>query len=86
MLLFAAGEILEGEIDGNKVNASDLHIPQFLQHFKDLKFCLKHLCREAIRKQLIILDPHAHMFSRIPQLGLPTVLSKYLLYHVSLDE
>ena len=86
MLLFAAGEILEGEIDGNEVNTSHLQIPEFLQHFKNLKFCLKHLCREAIRKHLINLAPHTHLFGRIPLLGLPTVLSKYVLYYVSLDE
>ena len=32
MLLFAAGEILEGEIGGTKVNTSDLQIPKCLQH------------------------------------------------------
>ena len=84
MLLFAAGEILEGEIAGCKVNASAVVIPEFLRR-KELKFCLKHLCREAIRKHLINLDPHTHLFGRIPQLRLPSSLSKYLLYYLSLD-
>ena len=83
MLLFAAGEILEGEIAGCKVNASAVVIPEFLLH-QDLKFGLKHLCREAIRKHLIHLDPHTHLFGRIPQLQLPPALSKYL-YYLSLD-
>ena len=65
MLLFAAGEILEGEIGGTKVNTSGLQIPKCLQH-KELKFCLKHLCREAIRKHRINQDPHTHLFGRIP--------------------
>ena len=82
MLLYAAGEILEGEIAGIKVDASDVMIPEFLQH-KELS--LKHMCREAIRKQLLLLAPHTHLFGRILQLGLPQVLSKYLLYCFSLD-
>ena len=84
MLLFAAGEILEGEIDGNKIDASDVVIPEFLQQ-KDLKFCLKHMCREVIRDHVINLDPHTHLFGRIALLRLPPVLSKYLLYCLSLD-
>ena len=84
MLLFASGEILEGEIDGCKVNISDLQIPKCLQH-KDLKFCLNHLCRQALRKHLIHLDPHTHLFWRILQLQLPPALCKYLLYYLSLD-
>lgn len=52
----------------------------------DLSIFLKHLCRDAIRKHLIELDPHQHLFGRIPQLGLPSLLTRYLLYNVSLDE
>ena len=77
MLLFASGELLDGEIAGCKVNASAVVIPEFLRH--------KHLCREAIREHLIHLDPHTHLFGRIPQLQLPSVLSKYLLCYLSLD-
>ena len=33
---------------------------------------LKHICREAIRKHLLNLDPHTHLFGRVPRLGLPT--------------
>ena len=46
---------------------------------------LKHLCREAIRKHLLELDEHISLFQRIPKLGLPSLLAKYLLYHLSLD-
>ena len=49
------------------------------------KFSLQHLCREAIRKHLLELDPHAHLFSRVPKLGLPKSLTEYLLYYKSLD-
>ena len=84
VLLFAAGEILDGEIAGCKVNTSTVVIPEFLRH-KELKFCLKHLSRQAIRKHLIHLDPHTHLFWRIPHLQLPSALCKYLLYYLSLD-
>ena len=74
MLLFAAGEIL----DKNKSLT-----PNCL-HFNSLN--LKHLCREAIRKRLIQLIPKEHLFSRIPQLGLPASLTSYLLYYTSLND
>ena len=76
-LLFAAGETLE--------NADDREIPDCLR-FDDLQLQLKHICREAIRKHLLKLDPHQHLFSMIPKLGLPSALMNYLLYGESLDE
>ena len=54
--------------------------------FEDLRFNLKHLCREAIRKHLLLLDPHEHLFGRVPQLGLPKLLREYLLFRMSLSE
>ena len=89
MLLFAAGET----IDGTTVEQGDYYgnskvqvpIPEFLLH-EDLRFCLKHLCREAIRKHLLDLDPQTHLFGRVPRLGLPAVLQEYLLYDMSLND
>ena len=70
-LLFAAGESTVSEIE-------DLFkCPAFEKG-------LKHMCREVIRKHLLELDEH-NLFHRIPKLGLPSLLTKYLLYHVSLD-
>ena len=40
----------------------------------------------AIRKHLLKLDPHTHLFSRVPQLGLPSLLTEYLLYGASLED
>ena len=77
MLLYAAGETLEGT-DVDK-------IPEELK-FEEEKLELKHICREAIRKHLLKLDPHQHLFSRIPKLGLPSALSNYLLFNILLDE
>ena len=77
MLLYAAGETLEGT-DVEK-------IPEELM-FEEEKLQLKHMCREAIRKHLLKLDPHQHLFVRIPRLGLPSALNKYLLFNQSLDD
>ena len=76
MLLYAAGETLD--------SLNDARIPEFLKQ-QQIQRKLKHLCREAIRKHLLHLDPHTHLFSRIPQLQLPSPITRYLLYYVSLD-
>ena len=72
ILLYAAGEYLPPQHD---------EILDILNH--EIK--LKHLCREAIRKRLLALDPHLHLFNRIPQLNLPSSITAYLLYYESLD-
>ena len=73
-------------VAGEKIHPSKLAltIPGFLQ-LDELRLCLKHLCREAIRKHLIDIDPHEHLFGRIPRLGLPDSISSYLLYDISLE-
>ena len=84
-LLFAAGEtapetVKKRWIQPDKpINISD-YLPQI-----NIKFDLKHLCREAIRKHLLDLDRHTNLFDRMPRLGLPTSLAEYLLYYMSLD-
>ena len=85
MLLYAAGETLDGPTDF-LVSGGVIHI-SIPQYFKQLKenLDLKHLCREAIRKHLIDVDPHENLFRRIPQLGLPSIVTEYLLYNCSLD-
>ena len=52
----------------------------------DLSTGLKDLCRHAIRKHLLKLNPHQHLLDRIPRLGLPSLLTRYLMYGVSVDE
>ena len=78
LLLFAAGETLDGPINAKKV-------PDCLK-FDDLQLVLKHICREAIRKHLLALDPHTHLSGRVPRLGLPSSLNRYLLYNTSMDD
>ena len=70
-LMFGAGEMFERS---------------FVGQFVELEFCLKVACRDAIRKHLLDLNSHEHLFNRIPRLGLPHSLSDYLLYHTSLDD
>ena len=53
---------------------------------QDVALNLKHLCRETIRKHLLELDPHTHLFCRVPGLGLPTIITDYLLYNQPLDD
>ena len=76
-LLYAAGETLDG--------TEEYLIPEELK-FEDEKLELKHICREIIRKHLLKLDPHQHLFSRIPRLGLPSIVTEYLLFNQSLDD
>ena len=77
LLLYAAGETLDGTTDAEK-------LPDSLK-FEALQFNLKHLCREVIRKHLLNLDSHTNLFKRIPQLGLPSVLTVFLFYGVTLQ-
>ena len=55
----------------------DNQIPDYVKQ-DDEKRHLKHLCREAIRKHLLELDPHENLFIRVPELGLPKSLTSYL--------
>ena len=91
MLLFAAGESLDGitvryvrfSSDGDANVQVD--VPDYLQELKQ-NLELKNLSRKAIRKHLIDLDPHAHLFNRIPKLGLFSLLYEYLLYHCTIED
>ena len=85
ILLFAAGEIIDDIIIKkfhDNGNVERIEVPDFLFSLS----CPQHLCREAIRKHLINLDPHTHLFGRVPRLGLPTLLTEYVLYNMSLDD
>ena len=47
---------------------------------------LRLVCREAIRKHLLVLDPHEHLFHRVPKIGLPAVITRFMLFNMSLDD
>ena len=84
MLLYAAGETLDEPTVPTDSGTVQVNIPDYLKELRE-NLDLKHLCREAIRKHLIDLDPHEHLFGRMPQLGLPSLVMEYLLYDCSLD-
>ena len=67
-LLFAAGEILEDHDFKETM--------QDILQLTDVKMHLKHICRETIRRHLLELDPHQHLFGRIPERGLPEIVKK----------
>ena len=87
MLLYAAGETIDGTTIKGKTwrgSMKIISVPDYLLH-EDLKLNLQHQCRETIRKHLLAIDRHENLFGRIPQLGLPSSLGKYLLYNMSLN-
>ena len=83
MLLHAAGDVIKSK-HVLKFDLQSIPVPEYLQH-QDIKMELKHMCREAVRKHLIYLNKHTHLFTRIPQLELPSSLTSYLLYNMSLE-
>ena len=50
------------------------------------KVSLKRQCRLTVRELLLKLDANGNLFHRIPLLGLPQMLTQYLVYNVSLDD
>ena len=88
LLLFVAGEILRGaRVIGRNPDESAIwekNVPEYLLH-PDERLNLKHICREAIRKQMIHADPLSHLFHRIPLLRMPASIHDILLYGLSLD-
>ena len=74
-LLFAAGY---------KITWPSREVKRVLNELGEMN--LSHLCREVIRNHLLELDPHTHLFGRVPRLGLPAALQSYLLYHQTLDD
>ena len=90
MLLYAAGETIDSATTENIVwdqtnNNNCMGGLDDLTTNKSNEFCLKHISREAIRKHLFTLKPNEHLFCRIPELGLPPIITKYLLYDMSLE-
>ena len=59
-------------------------LPDYLKQDNE-KFNLKHLCRMTIRKHLLDLDPHSHLFYRVIKLGLPYIITEYLLFNMSIE-
>ena len=51
----------------------------------DSELRLSHLCRASIRKHLLQMSD-MNLFARVPKLGIPKPLMKYLLFTEMLDE
>ena len=83
LLMFAAGEFIQESVVKHVKEETKTHAVNILADLA-CSLCLMHLCRERIRMHLLNLDPHTHLFNRIPQLGLPSLLTDYLLYNVVL--
>ena len=79
MLLLAAGNIID-----EKGKAEILE--DYLNQEDQDKFSLKHLSREAVRKQMITAHPHDNLFQAVPKLGIPYTLESYLVYDVSIND
>ena len=91
-LLIAAGETYDKKKFKNfGYERNQLQQPQriavdsFLEEFKGA-VNLKYLCREAIRDHLIRIAPLLNLFWRAPPLGLPSLLTSYIVYNISLDD
>ena len=80
---YAAGVTSGGDVPDKLRESGKESVLDFLFE-ETLKLNLKHLCREAIRKHLLKLDPHTHLFGRVPRLGLPFSVTDYLLYNCTL--
>ena len=76
-ILFAAGETINSDLMG-----TDFKPPTFMKPSLNLK----DICRHEIRNHMIKINPHLHLFHRVPKLGLPPSLVRYLLFGVSLLE
>ena len=73
LLLYAAGEMPCG------ITTSCV-----LDYLGESEICLKDMCREEIRHYLLNTNPHENLFCRVPRLGLPPLLTQYILYNMSL--
>ena len=78
LLLFPAWE----RIKVRAVEAKGRKVPEYLQP----QLNLKDMCKRKIREHLLFLDPHTHLFGRVPRLEIPTSLHAYLLYDQTLDK
>ena len=89
MLLLAAGEKIDRRTTEAdlRVYCQDDRKTQVLEYLwqENTELSLKHLCRQAIRNHLLDLDPHQHLFGRVPRLGLPAPETEYMLFDVTLD-
>ena len=89
LLLHAAGETIDGNnliwYNFDALIPERVEVPEYLSN-KIQKLSLQHQCRETVRKRLLDVDRHTHLFGRVTKLGLSPLLAKYLVYNISLDD
>ena len=47
---------------------------------------LMHLCREAVRSRLMLVNEQTNLFLTVPRLPLPTVMIDFLLYNININD
>ena len=85
-LLHAAGEDTEGATVMRVSPDGSTRYVGVMDSMVDDRYQLQHLCREVIRCQLLQVEPPVNLFVKVPRLGLPGLLSRYLLYNRTLDD
>ena len=84
MLLFAAGETIDF-YQFECIRSASVRNYKYIRGLTKSELSLKGICRQAIRKHLLNVNPRINLFVRIHTLELPWTLPGYLLYNVSLD-
>ena len=89
--LMTAGEILDAKPVKKNESENDCNYRERVEILNyltqmDGKLCLQDICRKTNRKPLIQVNPNLHLFGRVPKLGLPSSLTSYLLYYITLDD
>ena len=84
MVAIAAGEFVDPKKRDILVQKTrkrrGIYVPEALPSEEELQCSLKQICREAIRGHLLHTNPNENLFVRVPKLGLPPPLERYLLY------
>ena len=84
LLLLAGGETLEDWHDTSPpCDYDDTEVLDCIL-YRRTPLELKRMCRDVIRNHMLKISP-VNLFARAPGLGLPSVLTSYILCHVSLD-
>ena len=84
--LHAAGEDTGGATVEQVSPDGSTRYVDVIDSMVDDRYSLQHSCREVIRHQLLQVAPPVNLFMKVPQLGLPGVLRRYLLYNRTLDD
>ena len=84
-LCFAAGGVPLPKNHGKETRKLlEEYFPDFLKIITHP--CLANLCRKAIRSHLIQVNPPGNLFTYVPLLKLPSPITSYLLYDMSLED